>query len=134
MTGSVSPLYEPGILLQRAGVVFGHDLTTEAALTKLSYLLGLPKLTTEDVRQQMSLSLRGELTDYTRMEFEHPDGDLPQHIADLTALSYSIAKGNLLEFQGLLKPDNECLLNQVDYSGNTLLVRLPSTRIKVLPG
>ena len=132
MTGSVSPLYEPGILLQRAGVVFGHDLTTEAALAKLSYLLGLPNLTTEGVRQQMSLSLRGELTDYTRMEFQHPYGDLPQHVADLTASSYSIAQGNLLELQALLKPENECLLNQADYSGNTLLVGPRSRIIKVL--
>lgn len=122
MTGTVSPLYEPAVLLKRAGVVFGHDLTSEAALAKLSYLLGLPGLTTEDVRQQMSTSLRGELTDYTRMDFEHPNGYLPQHLADLTTLNHSVTKGNLIELQGLLKPENDGLLNQADYSGNTPLV------------
>ena len=133
MTGTVSPLYEPAVLLKRVGVVFGHDLTSEAALAKLSYLLGLPGLTTEEVRQRMSISLRGELTDYTRMEFEHPNGYLPQHLADLTALSYTIATGNHAELQSLLKPDNEWLLNQADYSGNTPLVSLPLARIGALP-
>ena len=132
MTGTVSPLYEPAVLLERVGVVFGHDLTSEAALAKLSYLLGLPGLTTEDVRQQMSVSLRGELTEHTHMEFEHPNGYLPQHLADLTALSYAIAKGNLTELQGLMKADKEWLLNQADYSGNTPLVGLPPRTLKSL--
>lgn len=132
MTGTVSPLYEPAVLLERVGVVFGYDLTSEAALAKLSYLLELPGLKTEDVRQQMSVSLRGELTEYTHMEFEHPNGYLPQHLADLTALSYAIAKGNLIKLQGLLKADNEWLLNQADYSGNTPLVSHASHASKSL--
>ena len=33
------------------GVVSGADLTVEAALTKLSYLLGQPHLTVQQVRQ-----------------------------------------------------------------------------------
>ena len=64
MTGTVSPLYEPAMLLKRAGVIPGHDMTSEAALAKLSYLLAMPGLSPEDVIQKMSVSLRGELVSY----------------------------------------------------------------------
>lgn len=64
MTGTVSPLYEPAIKLKRAGVIPGHDMTSEAALAKLSYLLAMPDLNPENVIQKMSVSLRGELVSY----------------------------------------------------------------------
>jgi len=37
--GSVSPIYAVGKELQEIGVVAGHDMTVEAALMKLSYIL-----------------------------------------------------------------------------------------------
>ena len=49
------------MLLKRAGVIPGHDMTSEAALAKLSYLLAMPGLSPEDVQQKMSVSLRGEI-------------------------------------------------------------------------
>lgn len=52
--------YQTGIILQDIGVIGGRDITTEAAITKLMYLLGIyhnPDL----VRQNFSLSLRGEM-------------------------------------------------------------------------
>lgn len=125
MNGTVSPLYEPAVLLKRAGVIPGYDLTSEAALAKLSYLLALPDLSVEEVARQMELSLRGELTEQTSMAFEHPSG-LPQHLSNLTALSYAIAKGNLKELRDLLKDEMQWLLNEADYSGNTPLVIPPS--------
>jgi 60kDa lysophospholipase len=69
LTGSVSPLYAPAMVLGRAGIVPGGDLTTEATLTKLSYLLALPDLTPTEITRRMALSLRGELTPYADVSF-----------------------------------------------------------------
>jgi len=82
--GFVSPLYAPGTALGRAGVVFGHDLTTEAALTKLSYLLALPDLKYQDITERMSHSLRGEMTEMTLPSFSHPAGSIDSAVARLT--------------------------------------------------
>ena len=60
--GSVHPFrYVTGLELAHAGVVSGHDLTSEAAITKLMYLLGLG-LTPEEVKNYMEYSLCGEMT------------------------------------------------------------------------
>lgn len=83
--GFVSPLYAPGTALGRAGVVFGHDLTTEAALTKLSYLLARPELTYAEVTTQMAHSLRGEMTEMTLPSFSHPAGSIDSAVARLTS-------------------------------------------------
>lgn len=126
MTGSVSPLYEPAMLLGRAGVVPGHDLTSEAALTKLAYLLALPNSTSEDVAQRMSVSIRGELTEQARTVFQHPNGQLSPQLVSLTALGYAITKGDLEEVRDILRGQSKWLLNEADYSGNTPLVRIYS--------
>lgn len=121
------------MLLKRAGVVPGYDLTSEAALAKLSYLLALPDLAMEDVTGNMPISLRGELTEQTGMAFEHPRGFLPQHLSILSALGYAIARGGLEELQDVLKGDLDWLLNDADYSGNTPLVSLsPAVAISAL--
>lgn len=53
--------YENGQKLQKAGVVSGFDMTTEAALAKLMILFGAGK-TPDEVTRLMPVSLRGELT------------------------------------------------------------------------
>lgn len=53
--------YATGDSLHKAGVVSGHDMTPMAALTKLFFLLS-QGLGVEEVRQQMTVNLRGELT------------------------------------------------------------------------
>ena len=49
-------------VLQEAGVVPGHDMTTEAALTKLSFLLGQKQLSCEEQKKKMGHNLSGEMT------------------------------------------------------------------------
>jgi lysophospholipase len=128
LTGSVSPLYAPAMVLGRAGIVPGHDLTTEAALTKLSYLLGLPNISTAEVTRLMSVSLRGELTSRTgAQQFSHlalaetepePAATRQTH---LSKLSYAIASGDLALFREILTYEPEWLLNEADYSGSVPL-------------
>ena len=54
-------LYDTGNSLSAAGVISGHDITSEAAITKLMYLFGLG-LTPENVKQYMDCDLCGEVT------------------------------------------------------------------------
>ncbi|KAE8147044.1 asparaginase-domain-containing protein [Aspergillus avenaceus] len=119
LTGSVSPVYATGMSLSRAGVVAGLDLTTEAALTKLAYLLALPNATPESVARDMSRSLRGELTEVSQPVFQHPDGALTERVQALTVLGYAIAQGDLQRVEEILKLEHHYLLNDADYSGNT---------------
>jgi lysophospholipase len=62
LTGMVTSDYSTGRALMDAGVVSGADLTPEAALTKLQWLLS-QGLEREEVRRLMGTSLRGELTE-----------------------------------------------------------------------
>lgn len=62
LTGTVNMAgYATGNALAQAGVVSGGDLTTEAALTKLHYLLS-KELPASEIRELMQQNIRGELT------------------------------------------------------------------------
>lgn len=61
-TGSVKmSLYETGRQLLEAGIISGKDMTVEAALTKLMYLLGCG-YSPEDVRREMKRDIAGEIS------------------------------------------------------------------------
>lgn len=54
--------YETSKYLQEIGVVSGHDITREAAITKLMFLLG-SETATRDIKEKLNSSLCGELSD-----------------------------------------------------------------------
>lgn len=61
-TGTVDmSKYETGIKLKKIGVIGGKDITTEAAVTKLSYLLG-KNFSKKEVEKLLTISLRGEIS------------------------------------------------------------------------
>ncbi|KAG8201278.1 hypothetical protein JTE90_016763 [Oedothorax gibbosus] len=71
--GQVDPSYETGSALVDVGVIPGSDMTPEAALTKLSYVLSKKEWTIQTKRTMMKANLRGELTVYKEMKFEDLD-------------------------------------------------------------
>jgi L-asparaginase len=54
--------YETSVQLQKIGLISGKDLTTEAALAKLMYLLG-ENIPTSEFKDVFETALRGEMTD-----------------------------------------------------------------------
>jgi lysophospholipase len=60
--GSVSSLYATGKSLLDIGIVPGSDITPEAALTKLSWVLSKTGLSLEQKRKMMETNIVGEMT------------------------------------------------------------------------
>lgn len=60
--GHVTELYPAGKVLRKVGIVPGADMTTEAALTKLSYVLGKEEFDIVKRKEVLTTNLSGELT------------------------------------------------------------------------
>jgi len=91
-TGTVEALYATGSILERAGVVGGADMTVEAALAKLYYVLGKP-WDLETKKRKMSLCLRGELTQFREPQLKFSDSTF------ISAISATLGTSSVEEVQ-----------------------------------
>ncbi|XP_001662477.2 L-asparaginase [Aedes aegypti] len=71
--GAVSDLYETGRQLQDIGVIPGFDMTPEAALVKLSYVISKADWNYETKKLMLKNNLRGELTHEKTPEMQEYD-------------------------------------------------------------
>lgn len=62
--------YETSLHLMEAGVLCGYDITTEALLTKLMYLLGENGNDNDTIKKLLQVSLCGEMTIDQTMNYE----------------------------------------------------------------
>ncbi|XP_032123469.1 60 kDa lysophospholipase [Sapajus apella] len=62
LQGTVTMDYAAGMAMVGAGVISGFDMTSEAALAKLSYVLGQPGPSLDDRKELLAKDLRGEMT------------------------------------------------------------------------
>lgn len=126
LSGNVGPLYAPAVSMQRIGVVLGFDMTTEAALTKLAYLLSLEEGKDPSwVAHEMTHNLRGELTEQETTEFRHPNEvEVTPKRAHVEALKLAIEDGSFDVYRMLMRHQERVGLHDVDDDGNTPLVSL----------
>ncbi|XP_039677553.1 60 kDa lysophospholipase-like isoform X1 [Perca fluviatilis] len=62
LRGRVSEAYKTGQELEDAGLLAGSDMTPEAALSKLSYVLAKKNTSLDEKKKMMSQNLRGEMS------------------------------------------------------------------------
>ena len=130
--GSVEAHYETGKILQKYGVVGGEDMTIEAAVAKLSYLLA-QDLQTQTVKRRMSKSLRGELTEVKKTSFSFKDQSFIKSVANVlnsdtgevkaalepVLLCACAGLGDLSQIRAMIEDGAD--VNSQDYDGRTAL-------------
>ena len=90
LKGRVAPHYAAGQALAEVGVISGNDLTPEAALTKLAYLLSYEDLSVEDVKRLMQTNIRGELTEENEPSISFRERAFVSSVAQLLASTRNI--------------------------------------------
>ena len=95
------------------GLIQALDMTLEATLAKLSYLLG-KKLETNEIKLQLTKNLRGELTPIQREDqFEIKEEHLVQSIAHIFSKKNSSVNLELL--RSILLPNIVCYLSKHNF-------------------
>ncbi|XP_043526263.1 L-asparaginase [Frieseomelitta varia] len=92
-TGCVTNTYASGKLLDDAGIISGFDMTPEAALTKLAYVLSKTEWDLQTKLEMMQTNLRGELT--AGRPPRHEDLDLVEAVARSLRLSSTAERQEL---------------------------------------
>ncbi|XP_022330735.1 L-asparaginase-like isoform X2 [Crassostrea virginica] len=85
--GCVMTSYATGKALEDSGVICGGDMTPEAALTKLSYVLSKETWTLEKKRKFVKRNLRGEMTVVAKENITILDFELIETVARALSVS-----------------------------------------------
>lgn len=111
--GPVVDQYATGKVLLDAGVIPGSDMTPEAALTKLSYVLGKSKLSWNEKQEMIRNNLRGELTvAYTKEQFSLKDNSF------ISAVAYSLQVSSSQQMKHLRQALIPVLMSCATSNGN----------------
>ncbi|XP_050989141.1 60 kDa lysophospholipase isoform X3 [Labeo rohita] len=111
LRGSVTTSYATGQALSDAGLVAGCDMTPEAALSKLSYVLAKQDLSTEEKKKMLSRNLRGEMVaDLGGAKLSLSDSRFIQVIAKSLSIS---CKEELEAIRDALTPTLVCVAAKI---------------------
>ncbi|XP_062325947.1 60 kDa lysophospholipase isoform X1 [Osmerus eperlanus] len=111
LKGSVSTSYATGQVLMDAGLIPGRDMTPEAALSKLSYVLARAELSLEDKKKMMKQNLRGEMcADLAGAKLSMSDSRFIQVIAKTLSIS---CKEELEAIRDALTPPLACAASKI---------------------
>ncbi|XP_006786202.1 60 kDa lysophospholipase isoform X2 [Neolamprologus brichardi] len=112
LRGSVSTSYATGKVLIEAGLIAGGDMTPEAALSKLSYVLAKKELDLEAKKKMMAENLRGEMiADLAGAKLCLSDSRFIQVIAKSLSVS---CKEELEAIRDALTPTLACAAAKID--------------------
>ncbi|XP_059376715.1 60 kDa lysophospholipase isoform X2 [Carassius carassius] len=111
LRGSVTTSYATGQALSDAGLVAGCDMTPEAALSKLSYVLAKQNLSIEEKKKMLSRNLRGEMiADLGGAKLSLSDSRFIQVIAKSLSIS---CKEELEAIRDALTPTLVCVASKI---------------------
>ncbi|XP_069772650.1 60 kDa lysophospholipase isoform X2 [Narcine bancroftii] len=106
LRGSVTESYATGKALADVGLIPGGDMTPEAGLAKLSYVLGKSDLTIQEKSKMLSENLRGEMnTKFGEAKISLRDSQFIQAIARSLSIS---CKEELEAIRDALTPSLAC--------------------------
>ncbi|XP_061824808.1 60 kDa lysophospholipase isoform X3 [Nerophis lumbriciformis] len=111
LRGTVSTSYATGKVLMDAGLIAGGDMTPEAALSKLSYVLAKTEISLDAKKKMMGQNLRGEMSaDLAGAKLCLSDSQFIQVIAKSLSIS---CKEELEAIRDALTPPLACAATKI---------------------